>query len=70
MQDVDYCCEYQRVDGRGHSAECMWTWWNSITEQERIWWAAKMAGADADVLYAIEKPWKYMEDAYRAGRVE
>ena len=40
-------------------------WWNSLSDQERCWWAAKLAGADADVLYAIEKPWKYAELAYQ-----
>ena len=40
-------------------------WWDSLTDQERIWWAAKAAGADSDVLYAIEKPWKYAELAYQ-----
>jgi len=42
-------------------------WWNSLTEQERCWYAAKAAGADADgeILYAIHKPWKFKTDAYR-----
>lgn len=43
-------------------------WWEKLSDQERCWWAAKLAGADTDVLYAIEKPWKWKNEAYEQVR--
>jgi hypothetical protein len=40
-------------------------WFDSLTDQQRIWLAAKVAGADSGILYAIGKPWKYRAEAWR-----
>ncbi len=38
-------------------------WWDKLNDSERVYWAAKANGADTDVLYAIEKPWKWIDEA-------
>lgn len=60
---ADFDRREERLDAiRVERAMC--DWWNGLTDQERCWYAAKAAGADSEVLYAVSKPWKYMGEAY------
>lgn len=43
-------------------------WWEGLSDHERCIWAARVAAEDFDdvneVVYAVEKPWKFKDEAW------